>query len=113
MPIYEYECRACGEELEIIQKISEGPLRKCPACEALKLRRKISRSAFHLKGDGWYVTDYGKNGAQEKSKGSDSESTAKSETKGETKSETKNTEKASSGTGKSETKKASGSKSSD
>lgn len=84
MPIYEYECRACGEELEILQKFSEGSLRKCPACGELKLHRKISRSAFHLKGDGWYVTDYGgKNGKGKK------ESTSDSTTKTEAKSETK------------------------
>ena len=45
--------------------MSEGPIRKCPACGRLKLRRKISRSAFHLKGEGWYVTDYNKNGKKD------------------------------------------------
>jgi putative FmdB family regulatory protein len=114
VPIYEYECRACGDELEIIQKMSEGPLRKCPSCGALKLHRKISRSAFHLKGDGWYVTDYAKNGkdkskeAQESSSKSES---SKSETKSETKSESKSSDKSSAG--KSKSKKAAGSKSSD
>ncbi len=108
MPIYEYECRACGDEHEIIQKMSEGPLRKCPSCGALKLRRKISRSAFHLKGDGWYVTDYAKNG-----KDKEKESVQESSSKSETKSESKKTEKASGGKGKSESKKASGNKSSD
>lgn len=89
MPIYEYECRACGEELEILQKFSEGSLRKCPSCGELKLHRKISRSAFHLKGDGWYVTDYGgKNG--EKKKESTSDSTAKTEAKSETKTSSAN-----------------------
>ncbi len=115
MPIYEYECRDCGEELEIIQKMSEGPLRKCPSCGALKLHRKISRSAFHLKGDGWYVTDYAKNG-KDKGKEADQESSSKKESsKSETKSETKSDSKSSgkSSAGKSESKKAAGSKSSD
>ncbi|MFL2931242.1 MAG: FmdB family zinc ribbon protein [bacterium] len=71
MPIYEYVCLNCDHELEIVQKITAGSLRKCPSCKALKLRRKISRSAFHLKGDGWYVTDYAKNGKKEESKESD------------------------------------------
>ncbi len=62
MPIYEYECHACGEEHEILQQITAGALRKCPSCGALKLHRKVSLSAFHLKGQGWYVTDYAANG---------------------------------------------------
>jgi putative FmdB family regulatory protein len=65
MPIYEYECGACGEDHEVIQKFSDAPKRKCPFCGALKLRRKVSLSSFQLKGSGWYATDYaaaGKNG---------------------------------------------------
>ena len=111
MPIYEYECRACGDELEIMQKMSEGALRKCPSCGALKLHRKISRSAFHLKGDGWYVTDYAKNG-KDKGKEAAQESSSKSESsKSETKSESKSSDKSSAA--KSKSKKAAGSKSSD
>ena len=58
MPIYEYECNACGSRHEFLQKFSEGPKRKCPACGALRLRKLVSAAAFHLKGDGWYVTDF-------------------------------------------------------
>ena len=58
MPIYEYECRGCGEQHEFIQKFSDGPKRKCPSCGRLRLRKLISAAAFHLKGDGWYVTDF-------------------------------------------------------
>ncbi len=58
MPIYEYECNACGEQHEFIQKFSESPKRKCPACGKLRLRKLISAAAFHLKGSGWYVTDF-------------------------------------------------------
>ena len=61
MPIYEYECSSCGEEHEVIHGMLDVLVRKCPACGQLKLHRKISLSAFHLKGKGWYVTDYGKN----------------------------------------------------
>lgn len=58
MPIYEYACTACDHHFEKIQKMSDAPVRKCPACGKLKAKRLISRSAFVLKGDGWYVTDY-------------------------------------------------------
>ena len=72
MPIYEYGCTACGHELEEWQKISEKPKRKCPSCGAMKLERLISNTSFHLKGSGWYVTDYANKG---KNKGkSDSKS---------------------------------------
>lgn len=58
MPIYEYECGACGDRHEFIQKFSDSPKRKCPGCGALRLKRLVSAAAFHLKGDGWYVTDF-------------------------------------------------------
>ena len=59
MPIYEYECVKCGHVHEIMQKISDKPLSKCPQCSG-KLQKLISQSSFHLKGSGWYVTDYAK-----------------------------------------------------
>ena len=58
MPIYEYLCQACGKELEALQKISEEPLKDCPACGAASLRKKVSAAAFRLKGSGWYETDF-------------------------------------------------------
>ena len=58
MPIYEYECAACGAKHDFIQKFSDGPKRKCPSCGKLRLKKQISAAAFHLKGDGWYVTDF-------------------------------------------------------
>ena len=58
MPIYEYRCVQCGHELEKIQRMSEEPLKDCPACEKPHLRRLISASAFRLKGGGWYETDF-------------------------------------------------------
>ncbi|MGD0828179.1 MAG: zinc ribbon domain-containing protein [Desulfobaccales bacterium] len=57
MPIYEYQCAACGQVLEKSQKFSEEPLKTCPACGGA-LSKLISSCAFHLKGNGWYVTDY-------------------------------------------------------
>jgi putative FmdB family regulatory protein len=58
MPIYEYECAACGRVVERWQKISDEPLTSCPACGG-GLSKLISSCSFHLKGGGWYVTDYG------------------------------------------------------
>lgn len=58
MPIYEYECTACGHGFEAIQKMSDTPLVDCPACAKPQLRKKLSASAFHLKGSGWYQTDF-------------------------------------------------------
>ncbi len=58
MPVYEYQCTACGEVEEALQKISDPPLETCGHCKG-SLKKLISQSAFHLKGSGWYVTDYG------------------------------------------------------
>jgi putative FmdB family regulatory protein len=57
MPIYEYECSRCGNIVEALQRFSDKPLSKCSQCSG-KLHRLISQSSFHLKGSGWYVTDY-------------------------------------------------------
>jgi putative FmdB family regulatory protein len=103
MPIYEYRCTACGKELEALQKLSEAPLKTCPACHADTLVKLVSAAGFQLKGSGWYVTDFkgsGKPAASKKdgaepaaeSKGdgkTETSSEAKSEAKSETKSETK------------------------
>jgi len=57
MPIYEYQCAKCGAVEEALQRFSDKPLSKCKHCSG-KLQKLISHSAFHLKGSGWYVTDY-------------------------------------------------------
>ena len=59
MPIYEYECKKCGQIKEVFQKFSDKPLTRCKQCSG-KLHKLISHSSFHLKGTGWYVTDYAK-----------------------------------------------------
>jgi len=59
MPVYEYRCHKCGETTEIMQKFSDAPLSRCPRCNG-KVSKIISNCAFHLKGSGWYVTDYKK-----------------------------------------------------
>ena len=58
MPIYEYQCQACGELTEALQKLSDAPLTRCPACGEEALRKKVSAVAFRLKGGGWYETDF-------------------------------------------------------
>ncbi len=57
MPIYEYQCDSCGRIEEALQRFSDKPLTICKHCSG-KLHKLISQSAFHLKGTGWYVTDY-------------------------------------------------------
>jgi len=58
MPFYEYQCTKCGHEEEVLQKISDKPLKKCPACGKSALQKKVSAAAFRLKGSGWYETDF-------------------------------------------------------
>ena len=58
MPVYEYQCKACGHEFEREQRISDPPVKKCPSCGAAKARRLISRTSFVLKGGGWYSDLY-------------------------------------------------------
>jgi putative FmdB family regulatory protein len=58
MPIYEYRCDNCGHEFESIQKVSDAPLKTCPACAQESLRKKVSAAGFRLKGAGWYETDF-------------------------------------------------------
>lgn len=58
MPIYEYSCGNCGHELETLQKLSEAPLRLCPACGQEALSKKVTAAGFRLKGGGWYETDF-------------------------------------------------------
>lgn len=69
MPIYEYQCDQCGKVEEALQKITDRPLTKCAHCSG-RLHKLVSQSSFHLKGTGWYVTDYaGK--SQKQKNGSD------------------------------------------
>ncbi len=84
MPIYEYGCAGCGHEFEIIQGIKESPLTDCPVCQESSLQKKLSAAAFHLKGTGWYETDFKNAGKPaDKSKKSEADSESKSESKAE------------------------------
>ncbi len=96
MPVYEYECSACGHQFEEWQKISDEPIKTCPKCKKKKVQKLISQTAFHLKGGGWYKDLYSSTSGSKKdsdSGGSDSSSSSKSESKAETKSESKSESK--------------------
>ncbi len=84
MPIYEYECTKCGHQTEKWQKFSDLPITKCESCKG-KMKKLMSQSTFHLKGTGWYVTDYASKRSknQEKSGKSTKDTTVK-EDKGST-----------------------------
>ena len=58
MPFYEYECPACRYYLEVLQKITDRPLKKCPSCGKAGFKRLMSAPVFRLKGSGWYETDF-------------------------------------------------------
>jgi putative FmdB family regulatory protein len=58
MPFYEYECQACKYYTEVMQKVSDAPLVKCPSCGKRSLKKLVSAPVFRLKGSGWYETDF-------------------------------------------------------
>jgi len=58
MPFYEYECQACKFYTEVMQKITDAPLAKCPSCGKRALKKLVSAPVFRLKGGGWYETDF-------------------------------------------------------
>jgi putative FmdB family regulatory protein len=99
MPIYEYRCSACGHELEALQKLSEAPLLKCPACAKDTLTKLLSAAGFQLKGSGWYATDFKGSGSKPAAKAvgdkagdgkaADAKSAAGTESKSDSASDTK------------------------
>ena len=76
MPFYEYQCSKCGHVEEVLQKISDEPLKKCPACGKSAMQKMVSATAFRLKGGGWYETDF-KSGSKKNVVASESSSAAK------------------------------------
>jgi len=72
MPIYEYQCQACGHDMEVIQKMSDDALTDCPECGKPELKKLISAAGFQLKGSGWYETDF-KGGSKKGAKPATSE----------------------------------------
>ena len=101
MPIYEFRCKKCNNQIEVYQKFSDKPPTKCKKCGG-RMEKMISATAFQFKGEGWYVTDYARKGSGE----SKETSTDKSESK-ETSS---NGSKESSSSGKADGAKAEGGK---
>lgn len=102
MPIYEYECQACGHRFEEWQKMSDDPIKVCPKCKKRKVEKLISQTSFQLKGGGWYSDLYssakpGSNSPE--SSGSSSTSSSSSESSSSTASSTPST-KDSKGSGK-------------
>lgn len=78
MPLYEYECEACSQRFEVIQKFSDPPAETCRVCGKGPVRRLVSSPAIQFKGTGWYITDYSQKG---KSGDASSNTMTKSENK--------------------------------
>jgi putative FmdB family regulatory protein len=109
MPIYEYTCPKCGE-FEVTQRITDDPLKKCPTCKSTKIKKLISSTSFHLKGTGWYVTDYARKDGGGAKTPADGKGESKSDSKAESKSDSSAKEtssKSSEGKSSSKTEKAS------
>jgi putative FmdB family regulatory protein len=66
MPIYEYHCRACGGDTEVMHKFSDPPATVCPACGKPELTKQVSAAGFRLGGSGWYETDFKKKSDKQK-----------------------------------------------
>ena len=81
MPLYEYQCDACGCRFEVIQKFSDPPVESCKECGKGPVRRLLSSPAIQFKGTGWYITDYSQKGKSDTASGAAAKSdTAKSDT---------------------------------
>jgi putative FmdB family regulatory protein len=88
MPIYEYRCAACGHQEDHLQKLSEAPLSKCPACGKKKYQKQLTAAGFQLKGSGWYASDF-KGGKKTEEAKPEAKAEAKPDAKTETKVEAK------------------------
>jgi putative FmdB family regulatory protein len=88
MPFYEYECPHCGYRDEVLQSISEKPLKKCPSCGKSGLKKLVSAPVFRLKGSGWYETDFKSDKENKRNLAAAEKDEAKTEAKADTKTET-------------------------
>jgi putative FmdB family regulatory protein len=79
MPIYAYKCAECSHELDVIRKVSDPPLTECPNCGKPALIKQITAAGFHLKGAGWYVTDFRDAGSGKKKDADKSDEKAKTD----------------------------------
>jgi putative FmdB family regulatory protein len=94
VPIYEYRCSSCGFQKEYLQKVSDPILSICPECSKETFSKMLTSAGFHLKGGGWYATDFKNSGARPAAKTEgQSETAAKAESKAETASEGKSDSK--------------------
>ncbi len=75
MPLYEYQCDACGDRFEKIQKFSDPLVDVCPKCGGV-VKKLVSSPAIQFKGSGWYITDYAKKSSPESSSGKGSSDTS-------------------------------------
>src|SRR6476659_6247727 len=82
MPIYEYECEACGNRFELIQKFSDPPVEICPKCGEPKVRKLMSSPAIQFKGSGFYITDYARKGGDGEKVKSGTDASKPAESKG-------------------------------
>jgi putative FmdB family regulatory protein len=89
MPFYEYECPNCGYRDEVLQMISEKPLKKCPSCGKNGLKKLISAPVFRLKGSGWYETDFKSDKENKRNLAGAEKEEAKAESKADAKPEPK------------------------
>jgi putative FmdB family regulatory protein len=94
MPIYEYKCSACGHQEDHLQKLSERPLTKCPACGKKKYAKQLTAAGFQLKGSGWYASDFKGSGKKTEAEKPEAKAEAKTEAKTEAKAEAKKETKA-------------------
>ena len=77
MPLYEYQCEACGSRFEVIRKFSDPPLETCTVCGKGPVQRLLSSPAIQFKGTGWYITDYSQKGKAASSESSNSKGESK------------------------------------
>lgn len=84
MPIYKYECESCGHIFEDLRGFNDPNPEECPECGADQIERLISGGNFHLKGSGWYVTDYGSGGSSSAAASSESTESSDSSNASET-----------------------------
>ena len=89
MPFYEYECPHCGYQDEVLQKINDKPLKKCPSCGKAGLKKLMSAPVFRLKGSGWYETDFKSDKENKRNLAGAEKEEAKSETKADAKTDAK------------------------
>jgi putative FmdB family regulatory protein len=111
MPIYEYRCRSCGAEKEVLQKLSDPPLTQCPVCGKPEMVKLVSAAGFQLKGTGWYVTDFKHGSRPQKSANPEDGKAGKSDAADAAKSESLKSDSTKSDAAKSESAKSDSAKS--